>query len=144
MRHVIREVYFLEEMNLSVQFAEGVLKIFDVRKLIARNADYAILAEDEELYDALSVEEDGEKLVWGDLSLDCEDVWNFGTTKKTEFDGLLSLADATNLWNLSDSALRKAISYGKLIPGVDVCKFGKQWVVSYEAMQREYGAPRRK
>lgn len=29
--------------------------------------------------------------------------------------------------------------YGKLIDGVDVCKFGKQWVVSMDAMQREYG-----
>ena len=38
--------------------------------------------------------------------------------------------------------LRKAITYGKLVEGVDVCKFGKQWVVSTEAMKREYGEPR--
>jgi len=25
---------------------------------------------------------------------------------------------------------------------VDVCKFGKQWVVSTAAMKREYGEPR--
>ena len=30
-------------------------------------------------------------------------------------------------------------AYGKLVDGVDVCKFGKQWVVSMDAMQREYG-----
>ena len=29
---------------------------------------------------------------------------------------------------------------GKLVNGVDVCKFGKQWVVSVNAMNREYGA----
>lgn len=34
---------------------------------------------------------------------------------------------------------RKAIAYGKLINGVDVCKFGKQWVVSVDAIKREYG-----
>ena len=35
--------------------------------------------------------------------------------------------------------LRKALSYGKLVNGVDVCKFGKQWVVSTTAMKRAYG-----
>ncbi len=29
--------------------------------------------------------------------------------------------------------------YGKLVNGVDVCKFGKQWVVSTTAMKRAYG-----
>ena len=29
--------------------------------------------------------------------------------------------------------------YGKLVSGVDVCKFGKQWVVSAAAMKRAYG-----
>ena len=32
--------------------------------------------------------------------------------------------------------------YGKLVNGVDVCKFGKQWVVSMAAMIREYGNPK--
>ena len=40
---------------------------------------------------------------------------------------------------LNKSTLRKAISYGKLINGVDVCKFGASWVVTMEAMMREYG-----
>lgn len=56
------------------------------------------------------------------------------------FDGLMALSDATELWGLNESTLRKAISYGKLVNGVDVCKFGKQWVVSAEALNREYGA----
>ena len=34
----------------------------------------------------------------------------------------------------------KAISYGKLVVGVDVCKFGKQWVVSMAAAKKEYKA----
>ena len=58
----------------------------------------------------------------------------------TPFDGLMALSDATELWGLNESTLRKAISYGKLVNGVDVCKFGKQWVVSVNAMNREYGA----
>lgn len=36
--------------------------------------------------------------------------------------------DASELWGLNESTLRKAVSYGKLVNGVDVCKFGKQWV----------------
>ena len=43
---------------------------------------------------------------------------------------------------MNESPLRKAIAYGKLVIGVDVCKFGKQWVVSMDAMQREYGSPK--
>ena len=47
----------------------------------------------------------------------------------------MALSDATKLWKLNESTLRKAISYGKLINGVDVCKFGKQWIVSMDAMK---------
>jgi len=53
----------------------------------------------------------------------------------------MALSDATSLWNLNESTLRKAIDYGKLVNGVDVCKFGKQWIASMEAMKREYGEP---
>jgi hypothetical protein len=38
--------------------------------------------------------------------------------------------------------LRKAIAYGKLVNGVDACKDGKQWVISTEAMKRQYGQPK--
>ncbi len=41
------------------------------------------------------------------------------------FDGLMAFSDATDLWALNESTLRKAITYGKLIEGIDVCKFGK-------------------
>ena len=40
---------------------------------------------------------------------------------------------------LHDSTLRKAVSYHKLVEGLDVQKFGKQWVVTRSAMEREYG-----
>ena len=54
----------------------------------------------------------------------------------TPFDGLLSSKQATDAWGLSESALRKAISYGKLIDGVDAKKYGKQWIVTEDAMRR--------
>lgn len=56
------------------------------------------------------------------------------------FDGLLSFKEATDMWNLNESTLRKAVTYGKFKEGVDVKKFGKQWIVTIEAMEREYGS----
>ena len=59
------------------------------------------------------------------------------------FDGLYSLSEAAALWGFKDdSALRHAIRRGKLAEGQDVKKFGKQWVVTKQAMLREYGEPK--
>ena len=58
------------------------------------------------------------------------------------FNGLLSFREATDLWGLNESTLRKAIVYGKLKPDIDCKKFGKQWVVTKSAMLREYGEPK--
>ena len=60
---------------------------------------------------------------------------------QTPFDGLMLFADASELWGLSESALRKAVAYGKIVPGVDARKYGKQWVATRAAMSREYGEP---
>lgn len=49
--------------------------------------------------------------------------------------------NATELWGLSESTLRKAVAYGKIVSGVDARKFGKQWVVTRRAMERDYGLP---
>lgn len=56
---------------------------------------------------------------------------------KTEFDGLFTFTEACQLWNLNESTLRKAVSFEKLVEGIDICKYGKQWVVSIKAMERE-------
>lgn len=55
------------------------------------------------------------------------------------FDNLLSFKEASQLWNLDDSTLRKAVANGKLVDGQDVKKFGKQWIITIEAMERIYG-----
>lgn len=55
------------------------------------------------------------------------------------FKDLLSFKEATDLWGLNESTLRKAVSYKKLIENVDCKKFGKQWIVTRQAMEREYG-----
>jgi len=62
-------------------------------------------------------------------------------TKKIEssFNNLYSLGDAAREWHIDESTLRKSISSGKLVVNDDVKKFGKQWVVRKESMEREYG-----
>ena len=75
----------------------------------------------------------GYGIIWNDeLDLSCDELFANGETIKTPFDGLMAFTDATELWGLNESTLRKAISYGKLINGVDACKYGKQWVISAE------------
>lgn len=51
---------------------------------------------------------------------------------------LLSFAEAADLWGLDPSALRKAVADGRLKPGIDCRKFGKQWVVTVDAMARVF------
>lgn len=55
-----------------------------------------------------------------------------------KFDGLLSLKEAAEKYNRDDSTLRRAIKNNKLVENVDCKKFGKQWVITVEAMEREY------
>ncbi|WP_273061703.1 helix-turn-helix domain-containing protein [Lancefieldella rimae] len=76
-----------------------------------------------------------------DLDLSCDELWENGTEVVTPFDGLISFSDASELWGLSESTLRKAVSYGEIFPGLDARKYGKQWIINYDAMLREYGNP---
>ena len=139
MFHKIKNVSALPEYKLSVQFSEGVTKIYDVKPLFQRIPAFKLLESDND-FGSVYVDVGGYGIIWNDeLDLSCDELWDNGTTVETPFDGLIALSDATELWGLNESTLRKAISYGKLVNGVDVCKFGKQWVVSIDAMKREYG-----
>ena len=144
MFHKIKNVSPLPGFKLSVQFCEGVTKLYDVKPLFERLPVFANLEKHPEIFSGVSVDVGGYGIVWTDeLDLSCDELWEHGVSVDTPFDGLIALSDATELWGLNESTLRKAISYGKLVNGVDVCKFGKQWVVSVNAMTREYGATTR-
>ena len=139
MFHKIKNVSPLPEYKLSVQFAEGVTKIYDVKPLFQKIPAFKLL-ESNSNFVGVYVDVGGYGIIWNDeLDLSCDELWDNGVEVKTPFDGLIAFSDATELWGLNESTLRKAISYGKLVNGVDVCKFGKQWVVSIDAMKREYG-----
>ena len=140
MFHKIKNVFALPEYKLSVQFSEGVTKIYDVKPLFEKIPLFAELKDNLADFACVSVDVGGYGIVWNDdLDLSCDELWENGVQVDTPFDGLMAFSDATELWGLNESTLRKAIAYGKLVNGVDVCKFGKQWVVSVDAMKREYG-----
>lgn len=141
MFHKIKSVASFPDFKLSVQFSEGVTRLYDMKPLFKRLPVFKQLENDPAEFAGVSVDVGGYGIVWNDeLDLSCDELWDNGTVIETPFDGLMAFSDATKLWGLNESTLRKAISYGKLINGVDVCKFGKQWVVSAGAMKREYGA----
>lgn len=54
------------------------------------------------------------------------------------FEGLYSFSEARKLLNLNESTLRKALKYGKIKEGEDCKKFGSAWVITIEALRREY------
>ena len=142
MFHKIKTVAPMPDFKLSVQFSEGVTKVYDMKPLFEKLPVFKQLENDPAAFDDVAVDMGGSGIVWNDdLDLSCDELWENGTVVETPFDGLMAFSDATELWGLNESTLRKAISYGKLVNGVDVCKFGKQWVVSIDAMKREYGTP---
>ena len=141
MFHKIKSVFPLPDFELSVQFSEGITKRFDCKPLFEKIPAFCYLQEHPEIFGCVVVDEGGYGIVWSDeLDLSCDELWEHGVRVNTPFDGLMAFRDATELWGLNESTLRKAITYGKLVNGVDVCKFGKQWVVSMDAMEREDGA----
>lgn len=139
MFHKVKSVSPLPDYRLSIQFSEGVTKIYDMKPLFEKMPVFRALETNGDFTGAY-VDVGGYGIVWNDdLDLSCDELWENGEQIETPFDGLIAFSDATALWELNESTLRKAISYGKLVNGVDVCKFGKQWVVSINAMKREYG-----
>ena len=145
MFHKVKAVQALPDYRFSVQFAEGVTKIYDVKPLFEKWAAFRALQSAPELFFCAEVDVGGYGVIWNDdLDLSCNELYENGETIQTPFDGLMAFTDATQLWGLNESTLRKAISYGKLVNGVDACKYGKQWVVSADAMRREYGAPKQR
>ena len=139
MFHKIKNVTALPDYKISIQFSEGITKIYNVKELIEKNPMFKNL-KNKELFYNVEVDIGGYGIIWNDdIDISCDELYEKGETIETPFDGLIAFSDATLIWGLNESTLRKAISYGKLINGVDVCKYGKQWVVSIKAMEREYG-----
>ena len=142
MFHKIKSVTPVQDLALLVHFAEGSAKRFELRPLLTQFPAFQALVDVPGLFEQVQTDPGGYGISWNDdLDLACDELWANGTTVSTPFDRLIAFGDATDLWGLNESTLRKAVAYRKLVDGVDVKKFGKQWVVTMDAMEREYGHP---
>jgi len=142
MFHKIKNVVPIKDYILSVSFVEGITKKYDVKPLFSKIPIFNKLKEDK-VFKKVTVGPGGYAVIWNDeIDIACDELFNNGITIKTPFDNLIAFSEATKLWNLNESTLRKAIQYGKLINGVDACKFGKQWVISVDSMIKNYGQPK--
>ncbi len=131
MFHKIKDISALPDFRLSVQFAEGVTKIYDVKPLFEKIPCFTELKGNIEEFYSVYVDVGGHGIVWSDdLDISCDELWENGIEVETPFDGLMAFSYATELWGLNEGTLRKAITYGKLVNCVDVCKFRKHRAVS--------------
>lgn len=55
-----------------------------------------------------------------------------------KFKNLISLTDASKLFEKDESTLRKNIHNGKFVEWKDCIKFGKSWVFDLEALEKFY------
>lgn len=110
MFHKVKAVSAMPDYKLSVQFCEGVTKIYDVKPLFEHLPVFAAL-QNEELFFGVTVDAGGYGVIWNDeLDLSCDELWENGVKVNTPFDGLMLFSDATRLWGLNESTLRKAVT----------------------------------
>jgi len=141
--HLIRSLSTTKDFHLIAQFDDGSIKSYDVEKLSKRNSVFKELITKPTLFTKAKVDTGGYGVIWNDaLDLSANEIWANGEAVNNSFSGLLAFSDASRIWNLNESTLRKALVYGKLKAGTDCCKYGKQWIITEEAMVREYGVPR--
>ena len=140
--HPVRTVTALDNYMLFVEFCEGVSKIYDIKTLFERIPNIKKIKENDLFY-KVHVDVSGYGIIWNDkIDLAAEELYYNGNIVPSRFDGIMALGDAAQLWNIDDSTLRHAIKNGKFKCGKDITKFGKQWVITMEAMVREYGEPK--
>ena len=83
MFHKIKSVSALPEYKLSVEFFEGVTKIYDVKPLFKTIPLFAELERQSDLFASVSVDVGGYGIVWNDeLDLSCDELWENGNSEK--------------------------------------------------------------
>ncbi|MBP3441276.1 MAG: DUF2442 domain-containing protein, partial [Clostridia bacterium] len=107
MFHKVKNVNALPDYKLSVQFCEGVTKIYDVASLFEKYSFFLPLKDSPELFSSVAVDQGGYGIIWNDdIDISCDELWENGEEIATPFDGLMAFSDATFLWNLNESTLR--------------------------------------
>ena len=95
MFHKVKNVLPLPEFWLSVQFCEGVTKIYDVKQLFEKLSVFAALKDDPAMFGSVSVDVGGYGVIWGEeLDLSGDELWEHGTAVATYFDVHQAFNDA--------------------------------------------------
>ena len=98
MFHKVKSVGGLPDFLLSVQFAEGVTKIYDVKPLFLKWESFKSLENNSELFFDVQVDLGGYGIIWNDdLDLSRDELFENGEAVETPFDGLMAFTDATQL-----------------------------------------------
>ena len=83
MFHKIKNISALPDFKLSVQFSEGVTKIYDVKPLFEKIPFFATLKDHPEVFASVTVDVGGYGIVWNDeLDLSCDELWENGNDEK--------------------------------------------------------------
>ena len=138
--HLIRSLSCASDYRLIAQFDDGTVKEYCVKRLFSKHEAFKEFEKKPQLFSKAKIDAGGFGVVWNEnLDLSANEIWANGKTLTNSFNGLMSFSDASRIWQLNESTLRKALAYGKLKAGTDCCKYGKQWVITTDAMIREYG-----
>lgn len=138
-----RSVGAIDKHILVAQFSDGKVKRYDLNGIVDRYPIFKRLINNQSLFKRVKLSPGGFGIIWNDdIDIDSTEVYENGEDIESPFAGMISFKDATDRWGLNESTLRKAVVIGKLVCGVDVAKFGKQWVITMDAMKREYGEPK--
>ena len=144
MFHKINSISATKDFRLIAHFWSGETKIYDMESIFKRWAIFRKLKDKPEDFFEVKVDEGGYGVSWSDdLDLSAEEIWANGEMIYTNFDHIVSFGDAAQIWKLDESTLRKAVANGRFVVGVEVCKYGKQWLVTMEAMREKYGKPKK-
>ena len=89
MFHKIKKVSALPEYKLSVEFSEGVTKIYDVKPLLEKETFFATFMDQPEVFASVSVDVGGYGIVWNDdLDISSDELWENGNSENKLMDEL--------------------------------------------------------
>ena len=79
MFHKVKSVSPLADFKLSVQFSEGVTKLYDVKPLFENIPAFSYLKDHPDEFACAAVDVGGYGIIWNDeLDLSCDELWEHG------------------------------------------------------------------
>ena len=110
MFHKIKNVFALPDYKLSVQFSEGVTKIYDVKPLFEKIPLFAEFKDNQAEFACVCVDVGGYGIIWNDdLDLSCDELWENGEQVATPFDGLMAFSDAPSFGDSTKARFAKQL-----------------------------------